>query len=48
MFHSMGIDTGIELNDLLGAVEFLEKILNRTLPGRMSRVLKFQQSGSVM
>jgi hydroxymethylglutaryl-CoA lyase len=47
MFHSMGIDTWIELKDLLGAVEFLEKILNRTLPGRMNRVLKFQQSGSV-
>lgn len=44
MFESMGIDTGIELQNLIGAVEFLEKTLNRTLPGHMRRVLKFQQS----
>lgn len=44
MFESMGIDTGIELQSLIGAVEFLEKTLNRTLPGHMRRVLKFQQS----
>lgn len=44
MFESMGIDTGIELQKLIGAVEFLEKTLNRTLPGHMRRVLKFQQS----
>lgn len=43
MFESMGIDTGIELKTLIGAVEFLEKTLNRTLPGRMHRVLRFQQ-----
>ncbi len=41
MFESMGIDTGIELQALLSAVEFLEKNLNRTLPGHMRRVLQF-------
>jgi hydroxymethylglutaryl-CoA lyase len=41
MFESMGIDTGIELQNLLGAVDFLEKIFNRTLPGHMRRVLTF-------
>ena len=44
MFESMGIDTGIELNTLIEAVAFLEKTLNRALPGRMKRVLSFQQS----
>jgi hydroxymethylglutaryl-CoA lyase len=47
MFESMGIDTGIELQTLIGAVGFLEKTLNRTLPGRMRRVLQFQQSCQV-
>ncbi len=44
MFESMGIDTGIELKVLIEAVAFLEKTLKRPLPGRMSRVLSFQQS----
>ena len=44
MFESMGIDTGIEMKSLIGAVEFLEKTLNRSLPGRMKRVMRFQQS----
>jgi hydroxymethylglutaryl-CoA lyase len=44
MFESMGIDTGIELNTLIEAVAFLEKTLNRALPGRMKRVLSFQRS----
>lgn len=44
MFESMGIDTGIELNTLIEAVAFLEKTLDRALPGRMERVLSFQQS----
>lgn len=44
MFESMGIDTGIELKTLMKAVVFLEKTLKRSLPGRMNRVLSFQQS----
>ncbi|NNK93023.1 MAG: hydroxymethylglutaryl-CoA lyase [Desulfobacterales bacterium] len=44
MFESMGIDTGIEPNTIIEAVAFLEKILNRHLPGRMKRVLSFEQS----
>ena len=44
MFESMGIDTGIELNTLIEAVAFLEKTLGRALPGRMKRVMSFQQS----
>lgn len=40
MFESMGIDTGIEQRTLIAAVEFLEKVLNRSLPGHMRRVLK--------
>lgn len=44
MFESMGVETGIELKPLIEAVAFLEKTLNRPLPGRMSRVLSFQDS----
>lgn len=44
MFESMGIDTGIEIKTLIEAVVFLEKTLNRPLPGRMNRVLNFQKS----
>ncbi len=44
MFESMGIDTGIHLNSLIKAASFLEKTLKRPLPGRMSRVLSYQQS----
>ena len=44
MFETMGVDTGINLKPLIEAVAFLEKTLNRPLPGRMSRVLSFQQS----
>jgi hydroxymethylglutaryl-CoA lyase len=47
MFESMGIDTGIQLNPLIKAVAFLEKTLKRPLPGRMARVLSFQQSCDV-
>lgn len=47
MFETMGIETGIELNPLTEAVAFLEKTLDRSLPGRMSRVLSFQQSCDV-
>jgi len=44
MFESMGIATGIELDRLMGAVDYLEKTLGRPLPGRMKRVLDFQQN----
>ena len=44
MFESMGIDTGIDLKSLMSAVEYLEKVLGRSLPGRMKRVLDFQQN----
>ena len=47
MFESMGIDTAIELETLTEAVTFLEKTLKRQLPGRMNRVLCFQQSCDV-
>lgn len=44
MFESMGIATGIELKSLMGAVDYLEDSLGRSLPGRMKRVLNFQQN----
>jgi hydroxymethylglutaryl-CoA lyase len=47
MFESMGVNTGIEVKTLIKAVEFLEKTLNRPLPGRMNRVLGFSQSCDV-
>ena len=40
MFESLGVPTGIELPALCEAVAFLEHTLNRTLPGRMKRVLE--------
>lgn len=40
MFESMGVDTGIDLDAVCGAVGFLESTLGRALPGRMSRVLE--------
>ena len=45
LFESMGIDTGIDLKKIVEAVSFLESALSRSLPGRMSRVLRFQQRG---
>jgi hydroxymethylglutaryl-CoA lyase len=44
MFGSMGVATGVELERLLVAVEYLEKLLNRRLPGRMKRVYDYQRS----
>ncbi len=44
MFESMGIATGIELESLMSAVNYLEERLGRSLPGRMKRVLDFQQN----
>jgi hydroxymethylglutaryl-CoA lyase len=39
MFESMDISTGIDLSLLSKAVVYLEKKLNRALPGRMKQVL---------
>ncbi len=43
MFESMGIATGIDLNRVISAVDFLENALQRSLPGRMKRVVSAQQ-----
>jgi hydroxymethylglutaryl-CoA lyase len=43
MFESAGVPTGIDLPALCEAVAFLESILDRTLPGRMSRVMVHQK-----
>jgi hydroxymethylglutaryl-CoA lyase len=37
LFESMGIDTGIDLDGLLGAAEFCEQVLGRELHGRVTR-----------
>lgn len=42
MFESMGIKTGIDLRKLCEVTDQYERILGRSLPGRMSRVLKTQ------
>ena len=42
MFESMGIPTGIDLKTMMGAVDYLEKVLERPLPGRMKKVLSSQ------
>ncbi len=39
LFHTMGIDTGIDLDGVCQAVARLESALQRLLPGRMKRVL---------
>jgi len=44
MLESMGIATGISLPVPLPAVEFLAATLGRPLPGRMKKVLAFQQA----
>ena len=44
MFESLGVSTGIDLSALCEAVAFLENTLERTLPGRMSRVLTHQMT----
>jgi hydroxymethylglutaryl-CoA lyase len=43
MFESSGAQTGIDVSALCEAVAFLENVLGRTLPGRMSRVLAHQK-----
>ncbi|MGQ9696180.1 MAG: hydroxymethylglutaryl-CoA lyase [Thermodesulfobacteriota bacterium] len=40
MFASMGVETGIDLQNLIKVVEELERILEHLLPGKMARVLK--------
>jgi hydroxymethylglutaryl-CoA lyase len=47
MFESLGVSTGIDLPALCDAVAFLENTLDRTLPGRMHRVLAQQQKCAV-
>jgi len=42
MFESMGIETGVDLRGICNVVEELELLLGRSLPGRMTRVLKAQ------
>jgi hydroxymethylglutaryl-CoA lyase len=44
LFESMKINTGIDLATLGEAVSFLEAKLARQLPGRMKRVIDFQQT----
>ncbi len=44
MFESVGLDTGIDVPNVIEAVRFLEKKLNRNLPGKMKRVLDFKAS----
>lgn len=44
MFESMGISTGIDLMRICEAVAYLESVLERHLPGRMQRVLHYQQN----
>ena len=43
LFETMGIPPGIDLPALCTAVAYLESTLGRELPGRMKRVLAFQQ-----
>jgi hydroxymethylglutaryl-CoA lyase len=46
MFESVGVDTGIDVPRVVEAVRYLEKKLNRNLPGKMKRVLDFRASQS--
>jgi hydroxymethylglutaryl-CoA lyase len=42
MFESMGVETGVDLRGMTRVVDELELLLGRSLPGRMTRVLKAQ------
>lgn len=44
MFEAMDINTGVNIDLLIEGVGFLEKTLNRTLPGKMKRVFDYQNS----
>jgi hydroxymethylglutaryl-CoA lyase/(R)-citramalyl-CoA lyase len=37
MLHGEGVETGIDLDALVGVAEWLEGVLGRTLPGRVYR-----------
>ncbi|MEJ2155030.1 MAG: hydroxymethylglutaryl-CoA lyase [Desulfobacteraceae bacterium] len=43
MFEASGISTGIDMDALCETVTYLESLLERSLPGRMKRVLDAQQ-----
>nr|MDJ0915712.1 hydroxymethylglutaryl-CoA lyase [Desulfobacterales bacterium] len=43
LFESIGVNTGIDLKGILNAVDRYEALLGRSLPGRMSRVVKSQK-----
>jgi hydroxymethylglutaryl-CoA lyase len=42
LFEQIGVETGIDLKALCQAVDRYEELLGRSLPGRMSRVIKSQ------
>jgi hydroxymethylglutaryl-CoA lyase len=44
MFESMGVPTGIDLMRICEAAAYLESVLGRRLPGRMQRVLHYQEN----
>jgi hydroxymethylglutaryl-CoA lyase len=44
LFESMGISTGVDLEQICRTVTFLENCLKRRLPGRMRQVLEFQKT----
>jgi len=44
MFESMEVSTGVDLKAICEAVVYLESVLGRRLPGRMQRVLHYQQN----
>jgi hydroxymethylglutaryl-CoA lyase len=44
MFESMGISTGVDLMRICEVAAYLETALTRPLPGRMQRVLQYQQT----
>ena len=46
MFAAMGLQTGIDLMGICAATAFLEKALERRLPGRMKRVVESQQAAA--
>jgi len=44
MLEGIGIETGVDLKTLVECVAFLEKTLGRPLPGKMKRVLDYQNA----
>jgi hydroxymethylglutaryl-CoA lyase len=46
MFGAMGVETGVDLGKLSKGVEELEFLLGRSLPGRMTRVLRAEGLGA--